>query len=61
MQLNLHKLLDSSSTAEQLSVVGVGTSHEGVRVFRKFFERPYGDANGRREERRDEILDAELP
>ena len=30
-------------TTEQLSVVGVGTSQKGVRVFRKFLERPHGD------------------
>jgi len=46
---------------EQLSVVGVGTSQKGVRVFRKFFELPHGDLKRRHEERRDKVLHGELP
>ena len=46
---------------EQLSVVGVGTSQNGVRVFRKFFELPHGDVKRRHEERRNKVLHGELP
>ena len=45
---------------EQLSVVGVGTSQKGVRVFRKFLERPHGDVKRRHEEQRDKFLHGEL-
>jgi len=48
-------------TAEQLSVVGVGTSQKGVRVFRKFLELPHDDVKRRHEERRDNVLHGELP
>jgi len=48
-------------TTEQLSVVGVGTSQKGVRVFRKFRELPHGDVKRRHEERRDKVLHGELP
>ena len=49
------------TTAEQLSVVGVGTSQKGVGEFRKFFELPHGDLKRRHEEGPDKVLHGELP